>query len=70
MNPNANIFDHKKKDDLKRLDKMLDDDVHPVNGNKLFGKGSGFKEPIRIEDGDDSGAHSLQPELTPHALTE
>jgi len=43
---------------------MLDDDVQPVNGNKLFGKGGGFKEPIHIEDGDDrSGAHNHQPEL-------
>lgn len=42
------------------------DDVRPVNGNKVFGRGSGFKEPISIEDADDAG--SGQPMLAPHIL--
>lgn len=43
LNPDANIFDHTKNQDMARLDKVLDDEVRPVNGNKLFGKGNGLK---------------------------
>ena len=58
-NPAAKIFDHTKKADLARLDKMLDDDVHPVGGNKVFAKNSGgLRAPIKIEDGDDSNVYT------------
>ena len=58
-NPNAKIFDHTKKNDLDRLDKMLDDDVHPVSSNKVFSQNDiGMKGPIKIQDGDDSHVSS------------
>lgn len=47
-NPNAKIFDHTKKKDLDRLDKTLDDDVHPVATNKVFSQNEGLRAPIKI----------------------
>lgn len=69
-NPNAKIFDHTKRKDLDRLDKVLDDDVHPVASNKAFSRDEGLRSPIKIQDGDDSSVFSQQPSLEPHFIME
>jgi len=72
QNPNAKIFDHTKTKDLDRLDKTLDDDVHPVHTNKVIKQEEEIPtlNPRKIIDGDDSSVFNPQAPLEAHFIEE
>jgi len=55
LNPNAPIFDHRKKNELKNLDHLLEDVLNPV----AVGSGAGLNLPIPVRSIDDQSIGDL-----------